>query len=81
MCWELDGNTKLKSKDGHYGKDSSIGSNAVQLQTENSRPKRSMSANALFAAPIAEGSPNQAISGPREDRKIHGFATDYPTSH
>jgi len=28
---DLDGNTKLKSKAGHYGNDSSIVSNAVQF--------------------------------------------------
>jgi len=29
-CLGFDGNTKLKSKAGHYGNDSSIVSNAVQ---------------------------------------------------
>jgi hypothetical protein len=30
-CLDLDGNTKLKSKAGQYGNDSSIVSNAVQF--------------------------------------------------
>ena len=30
-CLDLDGNTKLKSKAGHYGNDSSIVSKAVQF--------------------------------------------------
>ena len=30
-CLDLDGNTKLRSKAGHYGNDSSIVSNAVQF--------------------------------------------------
>ena len=30
-CLDLDGNTNLKSKAGHYGNDSSIVSNAVQF--------------------------------------------------
>ena len=39
-CLALDGNTKLKSKTGHYGNDSSIVSNAVQFGDRKFRGRK-----------------------------------------
>jgi hypothetical protein len=39
-CLDLDGNTKLKSKVGHYGNDSSIVSNAVQFADRKFQAKK-----------------------------------------
>jgi len=46
---DLDGNTKLKSKAGHYGNDSSIVSNAVQFADRKFQAEMLNECKRLFA--------------------------------
>ena len=58
-CLDLDGNTKSKSKVGHYGSGSSIACNAVQFAKRNVQAKRFDECQGISLKDLALGDPSR----------------------
>ena len=78
-CLDLDGNTKLKSKAGHSGNDSSIISNAVQFADRKFQAEKVNECLGLFSSlgglVIMPSESHGVLEGPvKQDKTVGIFA-------